>query len=103
MITTIKDEQGKIFGYAEWLIVDDDGNTDTDGRNMCVMDMWIHKDYRNAGFFQELIARMFEESLEYSYEYVFYEREKYSGRPRNLTFISRFLRHTRLKNHQLFE
>jgi len=96
MITTTKNDQGYVKSFIEWGIVDKDGVLDKDGKYLFVYDTWVHTEHRHTGLLKEMIARMFESSLEYNYEFVYYRRDKYDGKVSRLYLATKFLKHTRL-------
>jgi len=58
MITTSKDENGKVIGYCEWRRVGQSGFDVLNGPYIYVADIWIHKDYRGMGFLIKLIDKI---------------------------------------------
>lgn len=97
MITTIKNDTGFIAAYIEWSIVDEKEHEDKDGKYLFVHDTWVHKDYRNAGFLSEMIAKIWDASPDGKYEFVYYYRDKHSGKRSKIFLASKFLKHTRHK------
>jgi len=58
MVTTSKDENGKIIAYCEWRQVGPSGFDVQDGPYLYIADLWIHEDYRGLGFLIEIIDKI---------------------------------------------
>lgn len=99
MVTTIKTKDGLISAFIEWGTVNADGSPNDKGKYIYVSECWVHEKARHKGFLIEMIARMFEESIEsgkkISYEFVYFNRRKH-GKISKTYCASHFLKHTRL-------
>ncbi len=79
MIEKEKNEQGFIYAYLEWLLVNDEGQISKNGEFCWVNDLWIHKDYRRNGVLRSLINKLCEHAPPTA-RYGYWTREKYNGR-----------------------
>lgn len=84
MVYTEKTKQGFIYAYAEWWIVNKDGQIDRNGEYVFINDLWIHEDYRYKGVMRRFIHKGAKEYPQL--KYLYYRRGKYSDR---LTLYSR--------------
>lgn len=91
MITTRSNEQGFIYAYIEWEVVDEETKMVKDGKYFYIEDMWIHPEYRNKGIIQDIIKELFFDKRTQSVEYYFYRREKY-GRLSGIIPASKFIK-----------
>ena len=46
MITVLKNNEGYIYAYAEWRIVDNLGNKNINGDHVYIRNVWIHESRR---------------------------------------------------------
>ena len=78
MITTLKDELGKVIAFCEWRLVSKSGFDKIDGEYVWVNDTWIHPDYS----FKRL-NRLIDEVMSKvppSAKYAYFLRGKYKDR-----------------------
>ena len=78
MVESIKDNDGKIVAYCEWVLLDKNGQFKDKGEYIWINDLWIHKDHRRNGMikkFTELI-----EPKVPSARYIYWKRHKYEDR-----------------------
>lgn len=48
MITSLKDEQGRIICYAEWRLVGPSGYDVENGEYVWLSDLWVHQDFERT-------------------------------------------------------
>jgi GNAT superfamily N-acetyltransferase len=78
LISTSKDEGGKIVGIVEWRQVGQSGFDKYKGEYVWLQNLWIHPDYRGKNILQELIADVLKKAPDAKYGY--FTREKYGER-----------------------
>jgi len=78
LISSIKDEEGKVIAYVCWKQVGKSGFEKFQGEYVYLEDLWIHDAYRGKGLLQRLIADVLEKAPEAQYGY--FTREKYGHR-----------------------
>lgn len=71
MVTSLKDDQGKIVAYAEWRLVGPSGYEVPNAEYIWVGDMWVHEDYRMMGFVNRLIDEMIRTVPQAKYGYFY--------------------------------
>lgn len=79
MVTTLKDESGKVISYVEWRLVGRSGFDKVNGEYVYIYDFWVHPDYRHKG----RIAMMTDEVMKIvpdSAKHCYFKRDKYMGR-----------------------
>lgn len=90
MITTSKDNDGRVIAYIEWRQVAKSGFDKIYGEYIWINDFWIHKDYRNGGIFRQLVNSILFKAPEALWCY--FLREKYNGRKSKLYTRENFMK-----------
>jgi len=78
MISTSKDNEGRVIAYVEWRQVGQSGFDKLGGEYVWLQNLWIHEDYRGKKILQYLIADVLDKAPEAKYGY--FTREKYGDR-----------------------
>ena len=94
MIVTLENNDGYIYAYAEFEVVDGNTVICDEGKYVYVQNIWIHEDYRGNGVLKDLMVDIFIKSK--NAEFVYWNRSRYN-RVSGLHCISKVLRHTKLK------
>lgn len=55
MITSLKDNEGRIVAYCEWRLVGQSGLETPSGEYIWINDIWIHEYYRNKCYINRVI------------------------------------------------
>lgn len=73
MITTLKDEGGKVVAFCEWRLLGESGLEVPSGKYVWVNDCWVHEDYRN----KHKVARIIDEIMRTvpQAEYCYFQRK----------------------------
>lgn len=82
MIYKHQNEEGYVFAYIEWDVVDDIGKNDEYGLRLLVKDLWVHPDYDGETAIKRFII---EASEDYRIKYVkfcYWVRERYGQQDR---------------------
>ena len=91
MITTLHTNEGYIYAYIVWHIVDDDTRLDDDGKYIYIDDLWIHDNHRGNGVLTEFINNIFYDKRTQQTEFVYWHNNKHK-RLSGIVPISRFLK-----------
>ena len=78
MIETIKDDEGRVVSYIEWVLVDSNGAFSDVGEYVFVRELWNHKSVRFKGLIRHYIQTIIEKAPTAIYGY--WERKKYNCR-----------------------
>ena len=78
MISSCKDDSGKVIAYVEWRQVGQSGFDKLGGEYVWLQNLWIHPDFRGKGLLQEMIADILTKAPDAQYGY--FTREKYGHR-----------------------
>jgi hypothetical protein len=78
MIAVRKNEDGYIWAYVEFFIVNQDGTGNDKGKWCFVKKCWIHEKYRNSNTLKQLIKE--EHNKFPSIEKIYYQEDKYEDR-----------------------
>ena len=93
MILEYKNNDGYIYAYISWNIIDRDNKLDQKhGTTIAVSGTWIHEAKRGNGVLKMMINDLFHHSTTQKTLYLQHGREKYN-RPNRLRFISRYLKY----------
>ncbi len=78
MITSLKDEQGRVIAYAEWRLVGPSGYEVEDGEYVWLSDLWVHQDFERT----KRINRIIDEVMRMvpNAKWCYFTRHKYTGR-----------------------
>lgn len=55
MITSLKDDSGRIIAFCEWRLVGQSGYDKEEGEYVWINDCWVHEDYRRTNKFNRII------------------------------------------------
>lgn len=75
MIVSLKDENGKIYAYYEWQVVNEYGKWDKRGEYVYIEDAWIHPDYRRKDVLFELIPMITNHFFALNCNFVYWDRK----------------------------
>ena len=78
MITSLKDEQGRVIAYAEWRLVGPSGYDMDNGEYVWLHDLWVHHDFERT----KRINRIIDEIMRIApgAKYCYFKRGKYGNR-----------------------
>jgi len=78
LLTSLKDNEGKIISYCEWRLVGESGLEVPSGKYVWVNDFWVHEKYRN----KNKVNRMIDEIMRIvpQAEYVYFQRKNVSDK-----------------------
>ena len=79
MVTSLKDEDGRIVAYAEWRLVGPSGYEMENGEYVWISDLWIHSDFERTKRINRLIDEVMM-LVPMSAKYCYFTRHKYGGR-----------------------
>jgi hypothetical protein len=99
MITTLKDNDGKVEAYCEWRLVGQSGYECPNGKYVYVHDLWVHESVRHQHLVNEIINDIM--TLVPQAEYCYFQRKDYNERVR--LFTRSQMERRRMKNHQKVE
>lgn len=73
MVTTIKDDDGKIVTYCEWRLVGQSGYETPSGKYIWVNDLWVHESVRHT----QRVGRIIDEIMRLvpQAEYCYFQRK----------------------------
>ena len=101
MIIEKKNEQGYIYAYASWEVINDKGEIDSEGTTAYIQDLWIHREHRGNGILGDLIVEMFESKWNKECRFVCYHRSRRDDRFMKPEPIYKFLLRTKLRDRVL--
>ena len=78
MVTSLKDEDGKIVCYCEWRLVGKSGFDKVNGEYIWVNDLWVHPKYERTSRINRIIDEVMR--MVPSATHCYFKREKYNGR-----------------------
>lgn len=90
MITTFKNEEGFVYAYIEWSVVDHQTRLDDKGEFLYIRDLWIHPRYRGNGVLGSFMKVIFYDPKTQRTQFVYWNNNKHH-RLSGLVPISRFL------------
>lgn len=99
MIIDLKNDDGYVYAYCVYQIVDENGKTKAGGKYVYVEELWIHKKYRRETL-NEVIAMILTDPNILNCTDVYYEKRKRNYKIKQYK-IARFLKgvsHGRKKN-----
>ncbi len=78
MIINSKTEEGLVYAYICYNVVDEDSRMCDDGKYLFINGFWIHKDYRKdfRKILDNFIAELFVLPTTQNMQYVYWERDK---------------------------
>lgn len=81
MVSTLKNDDGYIYAFAEWRTTNDQGVAKDNGEYLYIDYMWIHDDYRQEfRILNKLINKIDVHENTKSVKYVYWETEKFGNR-----------------------
>lgn len=80
MITSLKDDDGKIIAYCEWRLVGPSGYEAENGTYVWVNDMWVHEAFRDTDKVRRIIDEIMR--LVPQAKYCYFQRLKKNDRIR---------------------
>ena len=86
MISCLRNDNGFIYAYIEWYILDQFGQFQSMGNFMYINDVWVHPDYRNNKCIERIIPQLHNHNFSSNVRVVYWARDKYNGK------ISKYLR-----------
>ncbi len=83
MITSLKDQDGKIIAYCEWRLVGQSGQEVPSGEYIWINDCWVHEDYRHT----HKVGRIIDEVVRIvpNFKYGYFQRKDYNDKLRIFT------------------
>ena len=79
MISTFKDDDGRVVGYLEWRQVGQSGYDKFRGEYIWVNDLWIHPTYKNHwAIYRQMMNEVLFKAMDA--KWLYFKREKYLGR-----------------------
>ena len=76
MILTKHNEDGFIYAYFYWDVVDSNGVVQDDSYYMCVRKLWVHPSYDARHIILEFIKELDEDKRNKNVLWIYWEREK---------------------------
>jgi len=80
MVVSAKNTQGFIYAYAEFQILNSNGQFEDNGEYLYIQDIWIHDCWRKTGALRRLIRLIDDHDFTRNCKYVYWVREKYNDR-----------------------
>ncbi len=80
MIADLKNEEGYVYAYIEWLITDGASSIKNGGEYIYISGLWIHEDYKGTKPLSTLIHKVYTHEFSKDAKYVYWERDKYNSR-----------------------
>ena len=94
MISCLKDNNGFIFAYLEWQIVNVMGQFEDNGEYCYIQDYWIHPAWREEHKYilAELSQQINDHKFSKNLKWIYWNREKYNDRLSKLYPKEKFLK-----------
>ena len=83
MVTTLKDEEGRVIALAEWRLVGKSGFDKVAGEYVWVNDLWVHKEFEKMNRINRIIDEIMR--LVPEAKYCYFKRGKYHDRLKMFT------------------
>lgn len=83
MITTLKDEEGKIISFCEWRLVGRSGYDKKGGEYIWIENLWVHNNFQRTMRINRIIDEIMRKAPTAKYGY--FRRQKYGGRMKIFT------------------
>ena len=80
MISYLKNQSDYIYAYAEWRVVNKDGQIETDGDYIYIVDLWIHPYRSGRKTLKHLIQRIDTHPAGYTAKWVYWKSQKHKDR-----------------------
>lgn len=77
MVTTLKTDNGYVYAYCEWRILNKYGYEFSPRNYIFIKELWIHPKYRNLRTIRRMIAWIDRNELTKNVPYVYWHSEKY--------------------------
>jgi len=97
MIIEYKNNEGYIYAYISWNIIDKNNWLHDEGETVSISGAWVHPEYRNARILKDLISDLFYHPSTKNCYYVLTMRDKYPDRPNKLVTINKYLKYVKLR------
>jgi len=88
MVKVLRTRKGYVKAFLEYVVLDQDGNINDNGKYLYINDMWIHKKHRRQKLMKILISELFQKFYG-KIETIYWVRHKYDERMTKF-HISRF-------------
>ena len=73
MISSLKNDDGLVYAYIEWQVVNSEGDFENKGYFVYIQDCWVHKDYRNSGCINKLIPMIHDHEFAEKVEFIYWK------------------------------
>ena len=80
MVVVVKNKEGYIEAYAEWQILDKNGQFKNNGEYIYVQDLWIHERHRGRKMLNILIKLIDAHKFAEGAKYVYWKNLKHNER-----------------------
>jgi len=77
MVSTLKNLQGYIYGFAEWYVLNDKGHFQEDGDYIYIHEIWIHENKRRSKALKHLIHKIDTHECSHRARHVYWNNEKH--------------------------
>lgn len=95
MIIEYKNNEGYIYAYISWNIIDADNKLIDGGETVAINGTWVHPNYRHLGVLKKMIKDLFYHPTTQKSLYVLNGRGKYPERNNKLTPIMRYFKYVK--------
>jgi hypothetical protein len=99
MILEYKNNQGYIYAYISWNIIDAQNRLTSDGQIAAISGLWIHPEHRHKGILKQMMNDMFVHPTTQQCLYTLHYREG-RGKSNKLTPAYRYLKYIGGKDGQ---
>ena len=96
MVLNLKDENGKIFSYMEWMVVNKDGLPQDGGEYLLIRDLWIHPEYTHGKVIHLFVKMLNHDKLNENVKYIYWQNLKNNERVSRLLTRMRALKKFKL-------
>lgn len=83
MLTSLKDNDGKIIAFTEWTLVGPSGYESESGEYIYIREIWVWPGVRNEGKIGRMIDEIMRNCPQAKHGY--FNREKYEGRMKSFS------------------
>lgn len=99
MIIDLKNNDGYVYAWCVYQIVDENGKTKNDGKFIYIEDIWIHPEHRNESL-NDLIVRIATDPQIFNCEWFYYEKRKQGFKVKTYR-VDRFLKGVRSNGEKI--
>jgi len=99
LILEYKNNQGYIYAYITWNIIDENYKLVDNGEIVAIGGTWVHPRFRNLGVLKHMISDLFHHKTTQKSLYVLLGREKYPDRPEKLVPIIKYFKYIKGVEH----